>query len=347
MKKIVHLIPFDAIGGVEIAARSLCTGKHDDLWFERYYLVKRKKSIVLDGEIHGPETSVNNPLAYFIAIRTFLRNPPDVLVASLWRCLLVLIFYKFVRRSGRAVVFLHASTPAHFLDDQINKLAMNLADEIWTDSYTTLACRVPERFQSKSTVISFLLRTQTFMERSDPAFNFIFWGRINARKGLDRALEILARIVETQPKAHFTIIGPDDGGLEALRGLAGRLALLNNISFMGAMSHDEILQTARGASFYLQTSVDEGMSLAVVESMQMGLVPVVTPVGEIGRYCCDGENAIIVKDNSKAISDVINVTANKVKYAQVSRAAAAYWDGKPLYELSFLTAVRKLLASTQ
>ena len=38
------------------------------------------------------------------------------------------------------------------------------------------------------------------------------------------------------------------------------------------------------ASFYLQTSKFEGFAMSVVESMMMGLVPVVTPVGEIGRY---------------------------------------------------------------
>ncbi len=34
------------------------------------------------------------------------------------------------------------------------------------------------------------------------------------------------------------------------------------------------------------------MAISVIEAMQAGLVPIVTPVGEITGYCSDGVNSV-------------------------------------------------------
>ena len=157
MKRIFHLMPNQDIGGVEIAARSLPTGRHGELEFERNYLVRNPNSTIEAGEYHGPTISLNNPHAYWHAFWRLLRKPPDLLVASLWRSALVLILLKLARPKQKTILFLHSVHDMHWLDFIVKQIAMRLADGIWADSSTTLNHSVSPNLQHKGRVISFLL----------------------------------------------------------------------------------------------------------------------------------------------------------------------------------------------
>ncbi|MGO4917638.1 glycosyltransferase family 4 protein [Pseudogemmobacter sp. W21_MBD1_M6] len=345
MKRIVHLIPYHEIGGVEIAARSLPTGCHGELEFERNYLVKAPTSTVEAGEYHGPEVSLNNPRAFWGALLRLYRDPPNLLVASLWRSALVLICLKILRPRTRTVIFLHLAHDVHLVDKLANRAAMSLSDAIWADSSVTLDRRVPRGLHGKGRVVSFLLNQRSLPEQCDPVPEFIFWGRLNAQKGLDRALGLFATLVRQRRDARFTIIGPDGGMEDQLRARVAELGLRDHVVFKGRMRHADIADAASRASFYLQTSRDEGMAMSVVEAMQNGLVPVVTPVGEISNYCDDKDSAIFVHEDDAAVEAVLALLADPDQYRRMSCAAAKYWQEKPLYRDDFLDAARELIGS--
>jgi glycosyltransferase involved in cell wall biosynthesis len=343
MKRIVHLIPYDSIGGVEVAARSLPTGRHGNLNFKRQYLVQVSETSGDDGEYHGPKISQNNPWAYWKAVLRLYRNPPDLLVASLWRSALILIVLKMLRPHAKVVILLHSANDTHLFDKVSNRLAMYLSNAIWTDSSITLQKRVPRQLQSKSSKLSFLLKPRSLPEQRDPAPKFIFWGRLNKHKGLDRALELFSHIVRARSDAQFTIIGPD-GGLESqLRTKVFDLGLSDCVVFKGPLHHEEIAEQALLASFYIQTSLVEGMAMAVVEAMQAGLVPVVTPIGEIANYCDDGENAVFVHDDGAAVETILGLLSDADRYRQMSYCAADYWQASSLYRNDFLGAAKKVI----
>jgi glycosyltransferase involved in cell wall biosynthesis len=345
VKRIVHLIPYHEIGGVEIAARSLPTGRHGELGFERNYLVRARNSTVEAGEHHGPPISLNNPYANWHALWRLYRDPPDVLVASLWRSALVLICLKFLRPRTKMVVFLHLAHDVHFVDKLANRAAMSLSDAIWADSSVTLERRVPRGLHGKGRVVSFLLNQRSLPEHRDPTPEFIFWGRLNAQKGLDRALGLFATVVRQRRDARFTIIGPDGGMEDHLRAQMAELGLNDHVVFKGRMRHEDIADAASRASFYLQTSLNEGMAMSVVEAMQSGLVPVVTPVGEIANYCHDKDSAIFVHEDDAAVEAVLALLADPDQYRRMSCAAAKSWQEKPLYQDDFLDAARELIGS--
>lgn len=343
MKRIVHLIPYHEIGGVEIAARSLPTGRHGELEFERNYLVRAPGSTVEAGEHHGPLISLNNPRAYWYALWRLYRDPPDLLVASLWRSALVLICLKVLRPRTRMVIFLHLAHDVHLVDKLANRVAMFLADAIWADSRVTLERRVPRCLHRKGRVVSFLLNQRSLPEQRNLAAEFVFWGRLNVQKGLDRALGLVAAMVRHRRDARFTMIGPDGGMEEQLRAQVAELQLGDHVVFKGPMRHEEIAVAVSHASFYLQTSLDEGMAMSVVEAMQIGLVPVVTPVGEIGNYCKDEVSAILVHEDDTAVKAVLAVLSDPDRYSRMSCAAAKYWQQRPLYRDDFLNAAKELI----
>ena len=340
---LIHLIPYDGIGGVEIAARSVPTGCHGDLHFERQYLVHAPGAVIERGEYHGPPISLNKPRAYWHALWRLYRDPPDVLVASLWRSAMILICLKILRPGTRMVLFLHLAHDVHLVDKVANRIAMSLSDAIWADSCVTLQRRVPRRLQGWGRVVSFLLNRRSLPELCDPAPKFIFWGRLNAQKGLDRALGLFAAVVQQRRDARFTIIGPDGGMEDLLRAQVVELGLRDHVVFRGPMRHEDIVGEALCASFYLQTSLDEGMAMSVVEAMQSGLVPVTTPVGEISRYCHDGDSAIFVHDDAAAVDAVLALLSDPDRYRRMSCAAAKYWQAKPLYRDDFLDAAKELI----
>jgi glycosyltransferase involved in cell wall biosynthesis len=231
----------------------------------------------------------------------------------------------------------------HWLDCLANQIAMRIADAIWTDSVATLNQRVSPNLRHKGRVISFLLEHHSLPETSYPTPEFIFWGRLSPQKGLERALKIFSEILQYVPEAHFKIIGPDGGTGNVLKLLVAQLGISDNVTFFGARTQTDIRTLASQASFYLQTSIDEGMALSVVEAMQIGLVPIVTPVGEIARYCDDGKNAILVKETAAVVDAVMSLLADPDRYNCMSYAAAKYWQAKPLYRDDLLAAAAELI----
>jgi glycosyltransferase involved in cell wall biosynthesis len=86
----------------------------------------------------------------------------------------------------------------------------------------------------------------------------------------------------------------------------------------------------------------EGMAMSVVEAMQLGLVPIVTPVGEPARYCRNMENAVIFSDFDQAVDEVCRLIDEPELYAKVSRAAVATWTDAPIYADDFVAAATEL-----
>jgi glycosyltransferase involved in cell wall biosynthesis len=349
LPSVAHVLPYDGTGGAEVAARSVAAGLHQTFVLHKLFIARRRSAGSGPCCHQGPWRSESNPLNYLWATVRLLRLAPDVLVGSLWRSYLVLIALKLLRPRSRIVVFLHLPEAAHFLDRLASSLVMRLALEVWADSEATLCARLPPHFHGRSRVLSFLTERVPREERnaaatSVPASSFIFWGRLHRQKGLDRALALFARMQDRWPPATYTIIGPDGGERARLEDLSGKLGIAHAVRFLGPLSQAEIGAEAASHSFYLQTSVLEGMAMSVVEAMQLGLVPVVTPVGEIARYCRDGENAVLVAaDDEAVVSRIAHLLAHPAEYARLSAAAVAQWQSAPLYRDDFLAACAEIL----
>ena len=102
-------------------------------------------------------------------------------------------------------------------------------------------------------------------------------------------------------------------------------------SFYSQHSFDEITNLSRHHSFYLQFSLYEGFSLSVCEAMQLGLVPVVTPVGEISNYCTHLVNSICHHDIDSTVSCLVKILSGDLSYHDLQSNSISYWNSKPSY----------------
>jgi glycosyltransferase involved in cell wall biosynthesis len=331
MIKITYLIPIDALGGgVEVAAKNFKEFSNKKFSFKVKYIFKRKKEL-------------NNLWLLLKCSREIILNKPDVLLISLWRAQLVGIFVKFFSPKTKLIFFIHSEADVHFLDFLSARLALILSSEVWADSYTSLN----ERFKNskkikKGRIISFDSREIQKINITKVKPNFIFWGRIGKEKGLDRALAIFSKVLKFYPKAIFTIIGSDGGDLQSSKKKCNELKIENSVIFYDEMEFSEIKKHAQNSCFYLQTSLYEGAAMSVMESMKLGLVPIVTTVGEVSRYC-KSTNSIIVYSNCEAARDIIIVLESNDHFYKLSDNAYKQWENTISYKESMLKACNEMV----
>lgn len=335
MKKVIHLIPFDGIGGVESAANTMKDIHSDGIDFALMYIFKKqsKKWNYL--------SSLSLIRILFCIYKLFL-NKPDLIIVSLWRSCIPAIVFKLISPKTKVILFLHYPHHYHFIDMLLTKFMAMICQGIWADSQDTLNSRLPHFAKNKSDVISLVARKLNSLDHDDVSPNFIFWGRLHEQKCIDRAIDIFAQIQLVYKKATYTIIGPDGGELSKLKKQVHSKGIVDNVNFTGAKDIQSIINLSRNSSFYLQTSNLEGMAMSVVEAMQLGLVPIVTPVGEIKNYC-DSKNSILIYENQAAISNIFNLIENNNQYNNLKKNAINRWKDHEIYSDSFLKASKRIL----
>ena len=336
IQQVVHLVPYDGIGGVETAARTMRNIQDGNINFRVLYICtnkSREKNL----------KSTYNPIRWFLSAWSFRRKDVDILIVSLWRSLIVGILVKIFKPKIKLITFLHLENDVHLLDYICHKVSIFLSFQIWADSEATRKGRLSDFLCEQCRVISFVSKNIEALPTKIVSPVFIFWGRITHQKGLDRAIIIFKEIHKNYNNARFIIIGPDGGSLLKIEKLCKSYCLTESVSFNGPSTFDKIIGLASEASFYLQTSISEGMAMSVIESMQLGLVPIVTPVGEINSYCKDGSNAVIIDSDSKAIKDVLRLIDSDSQYQKLRIEAISTWKDKPLYKDSVLDACKQII----
>jgi glycosyltransferase involved in cell wall biosynthesis len=346
LPQIVHVIPYDGIGGVETAAASVTAGRYPGFVFRKAYVASHGRPEHRPYVFEPGIGSENNPAAFARTIRHLVGLRPAVLVLSLWRSCIVGLAVKALRPRTKLVVFLHNIRDSNWVDALLTRATVRVADAIWADSTSTAEQRLGPGWgaRARARPISFLTRRIDKVTDSRPAPHFISWGRLHPRKRIGLALEFFACVHARHPGARFVIIGPDRGEQPMLEAKVAALGLNDAVQFVGPANLAQIARHAAAAAFFLQTSRSEGMGMAVVEAMQMGLVPVVTPVGEIGSYVDDGRNGIWFTEAEATCDRVDELLRDPAAFRAVSEAAAATWRDRPLYGDEFIGACAELAA---
>jgi len=336
---VVHLIPSFGIGGVEHAASTMLADAEEEKNDFSFSV-----ETIFDLGLPRKWYFLNNPYYYFkSAINISANRDTELLIVSLWRSCLVGLLVKILRPKIKLIVFLHSADDAHLIDKLLHRVILLFSDEVWSDSNETLRRRFSNSYIHKSRIISFVTARLAPLPAQHVKPVFIFWGRLHAQKNLWLSIDIFSVITSKYADSFFHIIGPDDGDLDKLKAQVESLKLQNSVAFHGGMNFEKIRKIAASASFYLQTSKQEGMAMSVVEAMQFGLVPIVTPVGEISDYARHGDNSIIVNNHADAIEDIISLLQNDLTYQKIRARSISTWSTHPLYRDSIISAFRDLL----
>jgi glycosyltransferase involved in cell wall biosynthesis len=145
-------------------------------------------------------------------------------------------------------------------------------------------------------------------------------GRLSRGKGVDRVLEVVARLGPSQPDTSLVVLG--DGPERArLTTMAQRLGIAGAVTFRGYVSHDEVLADLATAAVFLFLSETECLPNAVKEAMASGCVCIVSETAGIEELITDGIHGFLVRprDVEQAAERVDYV----FRYPDHARAMAA------------------------
>ena len=318
----------------------------DDLPCDFHLLFLAGETLAPDNpriEARGSRSTANPGNAAILLARC-RQLRPDVVVGSLWRSVPLLLALRVILPRAKLVMTVNSGRAAHAIDDTLFRTAARFVDEVWSDSETALIAR---EVCAKSRVISFVIDSIAPVAPAVPAPRFVAWARIDRNKGFDVALGLIAGLTARGLNPHFDLHGPDGGEVDALKRQAVALGIGQRVHFHGPIVHADLHLAAEAASFFLLPSRFEGMSMACVEAMQFGLVPVVTPAGEMARYVVPGKTGLRIDPQRLDImvDEIAALLADSDRYAAIQRAAIGRWRSAPLYADQFCAAARALAGS--
>lgn len=151
-------------------------------------------------------------------------------------------------------------------------------------------------------------------------YDLIGVGRLVPVKRWERFLAVVAELRKRRPDVRTAIVG---GGvlMERFTEQARALGIEASLDLLG--QHDDVPGFLRRGKLWLLTSESEGLSIAMMEAMAVGL-PVLAPdIGELGEMLIDGETGLFVdvEDPASTAERIAELLADPPRLARMSEAA--------------------------
>lgn len=140
------------------------------------------------------------------------------------------------------------------------------------------------------------------------------------QKRLTTWLEVAARVLAEDPRAHFLLVG--DGPLRGeVEAAVARLGLQERVHLPGLL--EDVRPWLSAADVYVMSSEFEGLPVALLEAMACGLPAVSTEVGGIGEVVAEGVQGHLVHRDEplSLVRPVLELFADDVRRESLGLAA--------------------------
>jgi glycosyltransferase involved in cell wall biosynthesis len=161
----------------------------------------------------------------------------------------------------------------------------------------------------------------------EPEVRFLYIGRLDPEKALDRMIAGFARL-GAGTRARLTLVGDGECGSQLRSlvqdlGIADRVAIRPPVADVGPLLHD--------ADFHVSTSLSEGMSNALLESMSWGTPAIVSKVSGVEDIVADGVSGLVFEPGDDegyvaALRRAMSMTADDWR-AMSGQAVERMWRG--------------------
>lgn len=125
-------------------------------------------------------------------------------------------------------------------------------------------------------------------------------GRLVPAKGHRILIDALAQLAAQGIATHTLLIG-DGPEHSAIAQQCGRLGIADQVHLLGALNHDQTLAHVAQADIFVLASFAEGLPVALMEAMALGVVCVSTAINGIPELIFHNENGLLVPAGNPAL----------------------------------------------
>lgn len=280
------------------------------------------------------KTSVGNYLSFklqylnnaLISVNKFMKSDDKVDLVLFHD-----MFSSYLYLSKNKNKFIKTITVIHS-DGENLKMIYEQFPYLKASKWNNLLRKIEETVYERSDLIVFVSRTskQTFLEKypklssktyyvyngipdleRKKSYNYkdlrlISVGTLNSRKSQDLIINSVARINNKDIK--IDLVGDGDQ-MAYLKSLAKEKGLQKNVKFWGQLNNvDEVLENS---SLFILTSKDEGLPIAIIEAMRLGLPIISTDVGGISELIDD--NGVLVDYDIDSITTALQYVIDNME----------------------------------
>ena len=147
---------------------------------------------------------------------------------------------------------------------------------------------------------------------------FIFAGRLEKIKNIDKIIKIYSLLDKETINDNLLYIAGTGSQVSLLKQMAIDLNLSDNIIFTGEISNNELIEFVSKKRISLMASSQEGLPMAIAESLSVGVPVITTNTGDIPRAIQDNYNGHILPiefDFNDYINKIKNLLTNYELFA--------------------------------
>ena len=174
---------------------------------------------------------------------------------------------------------------------------------------------------------SSLFESKKYRDRFTGQVKILTVGRLNWIKDYETSISAMKKLKEAGVNFIYNIIG-SGSEFERLKFAVHQCGLDDRVFFLGSKGHKEVLEMMRESDIYIQTSLQEGFCVSVLEAQATGLLSIVSDADGLKENVIDGKTGWIVKRRepkafAEKIIEVINLSSSdKIKVADAAKKRA-------------------------
>lgn len=131
--------------------------------------------------------------------------------------------------------------------------------------------------------------------------HMLYLARLAARKRPTEFVDAAAALADEFGAARFTLVGPDEGEGDRVRGAIRASGHEDRIRWEGPVAPERTAAWMRAATAYVLPSVDEPYPMAVLEAMAAGLPVVVTDTCGLAPFVREHDAGIVIAGDRAAL----------------------------------------------
>jgi glycosyltransferase involved in cell wall biosynthesis len=138
------------------------------------------------------------------------------------------------------------------------------------------------------------IRHNVTIKDADSRRGFIFSGRLEKIKNIDRIIRIYSKLSKNIQEDNPLFIAGMGTQETLLKGLAASLELHGKIIFTGNLNNDDLIEADSTKRILLMASSQEGFPMAIAEALSVGVPVISTETGDIARFLKNNENGFLL-----------------------------------------------------